>query len=107
MTTALALFHSIISDLEENHKHLQRGYMLSGPALEYKGRAFVFYRDGEIVVKLGSVDPASVGIRAYRPFRPFYTGISLSKWIQIPYYYYSSWTMVAELALLQMRDEIG
>jgi len=104
----LALFFSILHNLEKRHMHLACGSVLSSPALEYKGRAFaVCCKDG-MLVKLHDPEVFSNrGIRATQEYRPFTNGLVLKSWRQIPYYYHSDWAELAEMALVALRDEIG
>jgi hypothetical protein len=103
----LALFFSILQNLEKKHMHLACGSMLSAPAIEYKGRAFAVCCQDGILVKLQ--DPAVFsdrGIRVAQEYRPFKTGVVLGSWRQVPYYYHSDWADLAELALAALRSEI-
>ena len=102
----LATFFSIVNQFENSHRFIDRGFVLSAPALEYKGRAFAFCRDGEIVVRLRGCDPGSLGIRAFRSCHPFKNSQSLPAWFQIPYYYQSDWNTVALKALESVKEEV-
>ena len=102
------IFNQVISQLLERHKHLAIGKMLSSPAIEYKGRAFAFcYRD-TMIIKYGDTDQLmSCGIRATQEYRPFSNRMTFSQWREVPYYYRDDWTLVAEMALGALQDEIG
>lgn len=103
----LALFFSILRNLEKKHTHLAQGLVLSAPAIEYKGRAFVVCCQDQMLVKLQ--DPAvfsNLGIRAFSEYHPFNSGMALDTWRQVPYYYHSDWQDLAELALAAIRQEV-
>lgn len=103
----LALFFSILQNLEKTQPHLARGSMLSAPAIEYKGRAFAVCCQDKMLVKIH--DPSVFldrGIRAVSEFRPFNNGMTLGNWRLVPFYYHSDWADLAELALADLRQEI-
>lgn len=104
----LALFFSIMHNLEKRHTHLAFGSMLSAPALEYKGRAFAVCCRDQMLVKIHDPEVFNdLGIRATSEYRPFNNGVVLKSWRQVPYYYHSDWADLAELALVALREEIG
>ncbi len=103
----LALFMGILQNLEKRHTHLARGVLLSAPAIEYKGRAFAVCCKDRLLIKLQDPEAFSGrGIHIFPEFRPFRSGMTLSAWRQIPYYYHSDWEELAELALGKLREEI-
>lgn len=104
----LALFFSIMHNLEKRHTHLARGSMLSSPAIEYKGRAFAICCHDRMIVKIHDPEVFSGrGIHATPDYHPFNSGIVLKSWREVPYYYHSDWADLAELALDALREEIG
>lgn len=106
----LAFFLSIATYLESNFRHINRGYMLSSPALEYKGRAFAFCQEDRMIVKLGEEQAPALNARNIRccpRYIPFNGGHSSDQWIQIPFYYYLDWREIAELAIEDLQDQYG
>lgn len=104
----LALFLSIMHNLEKRHTHLAYGSMLSAPALEYKGRAFAVCCHDRMIVKLHDPEVFSDrGIHAATEYHPFNNGVVLKSWRQVHFYYQSDWPDLAELALDALREEIG
>ena len=103
----LAMFHCIVQYLEQRHSHLNRSYMLAGPAIEYKGRVFAFYSRDNMVIKFNDAEVLEFkGIRATQQFRPFSNKAVLSQWREVPFYYRDDWSSLAELALDALRAEI-
>ena len=103
----LALFNRIIHSLEERYSHLNRSSMLSGPAIEYKGRAFAFCQKDFMVIKFNDAERLEFqGIRGTQQFRPFTSNASFSQWREVPFYYQDDWSALAEMALAALREEI-
>ena len=104
----LALFHHIILTLEKRHAHLNRGYMLSAPAIEYKGRAFAFCRKDHMIIKFrDQTELEGRGIRGTQQYQPFTNCARMDQWREVPYYYREDWSNLAELALDELRKELG
>lgn len=102
------IFNQVISHLQERHKHLAIGKMLSSPAIEYKGRAFAFCCRDNMIIKYGDTEQLMVlGIRATQEYKPFSNMMSFSQWREVPYYYRDDWMSLAEMALTALQDEIG
>ena len=105
--SALTLFINIVHNLQKRHPHLQRGHVLSSPAIEYKGRAFAFCAKDNIVLKLGDVALLErEGIRAAQHFMPFSDQVPSRSWTKVPYYYHHDWATLMEEALVSMRAEL-
>ena len=102
------IFNQVIYQLQERHKFLAKGSLLSSPAIEYKGRAFAFCHRDTMIIKYCDIEQLTgKGIRATQEYRPFTNRMSFSQWREVPYYYRDDWTLLAEMALGAMQDEIG
>jgi hypothetical protein len=102
----LGLFHMIIQNLEQRYAHLERGHVLSAPAIEYKGRAFAFCQRGNMVVKLEDTEQfARQGVPGAQELRPFNRNAG-SQWREVPYYFHADWPALCEMALDAMRQQI-
>lgn len=103
----LAFFYHIMVNLEKRYAHLARGYMLSAPAIEYKGRAFAFCQRDNMVIKIGDSEQLMVrGIPAVQKYQPFNNRVSCSQWREVPYYYRADWPALCEMALDALKRQI-
>jgi hypothetical protein len=108
--SALAFFLNIATHFEKNFRHIERGSVLSSPALEYKGRAFAFCRNDNMVIKLHehtSNELNKRNIRTSGHYAPFGDSLKLNSWIQIPYYFHKDWEELAALALEDLQSQVG
>lgn len=81
--------------------------MLSGPAIEYKGRAFAFCQKDNMIIKFADSERLEFhGIRGTQQFRPFTNNATLAQWREVPFYYQEDWSALAEMALDALRAEI-
>jgi hypothetical protein len=102
MLASHALFLSIARKFEKNFKDIHKGTLMSNPAIEFRGRAFAFYKNDAMVIHLSGDDsPENYGIRGFRPAKLL--NKSLHHWYEIPSYYQHDWEVIGEAELRKRR----
>ena len=102
------LFTIIGDKLIKKHDGVAHGKMMSSPGLKYKNKVFAFYYNREMTFRLGkNYDVESHGIKKYSLLSPFKNKPPLAAWFNIPYEYETQWEELAEIALEQLKRELG
>ena len=101
MLSSYALFLSIAKKFEQNFKDINKGSLLSNPAIEYRGRAFAYYKDDCMIIKLSDNSSLEhLGIKAFRPAQLL--NRSHQHWYEIPSYYKMDWEQLGEAELRKL-----
>ncbi|MEL6988765.1 MAG: hypothetical protein AAGK97_13200, partial [Bacteroidota bacterium] len=100
MLNAHALFLSIAAKFEKTFKDTHSGYVMSNPAIEYRGRAFAYFKNDSMIIKMSNNSPELYGIRGFRQGKLM--NRSQQHWYEIPAYYKSDWEEIGRAELLRI-----
>lgn len=92
------IFDAICNDLEV-HSGVEKGKMMSSPALKYNGKVFTFYHDRKMCFKLGDpsiLEDANLPVILLSPFK---TKGPLKGWFWVDETNADNWSPLAQKAL--------
>jgi len=98
-------FYYLIKKFSHSHPEIQKGKMMSSPALVYRDKVFAFLsRKYRMVFKLGKDRDLSAYDFETVPFNPFKKKGPLSGWYEVPYSDFQHWEKLAQEALTLIQS---
>ncbi|WNJ18228.1 hypothetical protein [Pontibacter sp. G13] len=93
-------FQAVCQQMMDQHPDVELGKMMSAEGLQFRGKVFAFYIDGEMCFKLGKdFDTKAVGMAETRYLSPFKNKGPMKAW----YWSHSDeselWPRLGEIAL--------
>jgi len=99
-------FHFIADAMVATQDGVDRGRMMSHPAIAFRGKVFAFLGSrGDMVLRLGAgSDPTELGVAKFELLAPFKTKPPMKDWFRIDSTDSEHWQELADRALARMRN---
>ena len=104
MKTPAFHFEEIVNKMVAENHGVERGRMMSSPALKYRNQVFAFFHKDTMTFKLGKeFNPASVDLQKVQWLSPFKHKPPMKAWFVVDETEMEKWERLTQMAFEKMR----